>query len=54
MGAGGGVFVNSTADVTLSNVTFTHDVAIGGDGGQGAQFGGGGGGGGMGGAGGTS
>jgi hypothetical protein len=53
MGAGGGLFVNTGAVVTLTNVTFTDDAAVGGDGGRGAYTGLGGGGGGMGGAGGS-
>src|SRR5262249_44925136 len=68
-GGGGGLFVGSGARVTLSDVTFSNDKAIGGRGAAGAMFehwsggfhggggdfvGGGGGGGGMGGAGGDS
>ncbi len=55
-GLGGGLFVGSQASVSLSNVTFNADVAVGGNGGfgQGVRGGnGGGGGGGMGGAGGA-
>ena len=54
MGAGGGVFVNSGAKVTLVDVSFVDDGAIGGDGGRGAVLAGAGGGGGMGGDGGAS
>ena len=54
MGAGGGLFVNTGTNVTLTNVSFTGAAAVGGSGGRGAYDGSGGGGGGMGGAGGSS
>ncbi|NGX50004.1 MAG: Extracellular serine protease, partial [Candidatus Anoxychlamydiales bacterium] len=49
MGAGGGVFVNNVATVTLKNITFTACGANGGTGGNGARQGAAGGGGGLGG-----
>ena len=62
MGAGGALFVGPTANVTLENVTFSSDSAVGGAGGAGTAAligaggtgGGGGGGGGLGGAGGAA
>ena len=53
MGAGGALFVNSSADVTLVGVTFVDNQAVGGHGGDGADGGGVGGGGGLGGDGGV-
>jgi uncharacterized protein with beta-barrel porin domain len=52
LGAGGGLFVNQNANVTITNVSFSHSVAAGGAGG--GALGGSGGGGGMGGVGGSS
>ncbi len=39
MGAGGGIFINDTADVTLTDLTFDGCSANGGDGGDGNAFG---------------
>jgi Ca2+-binding RTX toxin-like protein len=54
MGAGGALFVNATADVTLVNVAFADNAVKGGTGGQGVLATGGGGGGGLGGDGGSA
>lgn len=54
LGAGGGLFVNRNANVTISNVSFAHAAAVGGAGGTSVNSGSGlGGGGGLGGAGGS-